>query len=90
MRKSDFISQLAKQLNKTKKETTMIVNEFSKAVTIALKRGDEVGLGIGKFQLKMRSARMGVNPSTGQKIHVAPKVVPAFRPSKKFKTSILE
>jgi len=90
MKKSDFVSKLAKQLKKTRKETNMIVDEFSKLITQTLKRGDEVGLAIGKFQLKKRQSRIGFNPRTKQQIAIAPKVVPAFKPSKKFKDAVLQ
>ena len=89
MKKSDFVEQFSKQINKTKKETNEIIDEFGSLITKILKRGDEVGLDIGKFQLKKRAARTGINPATGEKIKVAAKVVPAFKPSKRFKEAVL-
>ena len=89
MKKSDFVNKLAKQLNKTQKETNAIVDEFSDLVTQTLKSGGVVGLAIGKFQLKQRTSRIGVNPSTGERIVVGAKVIPAFRPSKRLKDAVL-
>jgi len=37
---------------------------------------------IGTFQLKKRKARKGRNPRTGEKVHVAEKVVVTFQPAK--------
>ena len=90
MKKSDFVRQLSQKINMPKKVTSEIVDEFSALIMNALKSGDEVGLSIGKFQLKKREARIGTNPMTGQRIVVAPKVVPAFKPSKTFKSTVLE
>jgi len=90
MRKADFVSQLSKKIKMPKKITNEIVDEFSALVMQTLKSGDEVGLSIGKFQLKKRDARIGTNPMTGQRILVAPKVVPAFKPSRSFKAAVLE
>jgi len=90
MTRNEFVNKLAKQLKRTQKETSSILNEFSSLLTQTLRRGDQVGLPIGKFQLKHRPARTGINPSTRARIQVAPKVIPAFKPSKKFKQAVLE
>ncbi|MCL2755549.1 MAG: HU family DNA-binding protein [Firmicutes bacterium] len=90
MKKADFVAKLSKKIKKTRKETNMIVDEISELITQTLKRGDEVGLPLGKFQLKKRSSRIGFNPRTKQQMAIAPKVIPAFKPSKKFKEAVLE
>lgn len=52
----------------------------------SVKKGDDVGLtGFGTFTKVKRSARVGVNPSTGAKIKIKAKTVPKFRPGKMFK-----
>lgn len=90
MKRSDLIDHMSKRLDITKRETAGIIDELLDLVVQTLRRGDEVALGIGKFQLKQRAARTAVNPATGQKINVGPKVVPLFRPNKKFKSLVLE
>ena len=90
MKKKDLIDKLSKQINKSKQETSSILDEFSDLITSTLKGGDEIVWGLGKFQLKQRPARSGINPSTGERIHLAAKVVPAFKPNKQFKQSVLE
>lgn len=90
MKKKDFIEKLSQQIKRSKTETNAILDEISHLITRTLKSGDEVGLPIGKFQLKKRAARAGVNPSTGERIQVKAKVVPAFRASKQFKLAVLE
>jgi len=90
MKKSDFVDKLSKNLKRSKKETNTILDEISSLITNILKGGGEVPLDIGKFQLKQRPARIGINPATRQKIHVQAKVIPAFKPNKKFKDSVLK
>lgn len=90
MKKSDFIEKLAEKINLSKRETGKILDEFSALLTTSLKGGDEVTLDVGKFELKKRAARSGVNPKTGEKITVAPRVVPSFKPSKRFKEAVTQ
>lgn len=90
MKKRDFVEKLSKQLNKSKKETNAIVDEFSDLITNILKQGGEVGLNIGKFSLREKPSRLAMNPSTGEKIVVDAKVVPLFKPSSKLKNAVLK
>ncbi|MCL2586685.1 MAG: HU family DNA-binding protein [Firmicutes bacterium] len=90
MTKKAFIKDLSIRTGLPKKETSHIVDELTDLVIETLRRGGEVGLGIGKFKLKQRSAREGVNPATGERIQIGPKVVPLFKPNKKFKSAVLE
>ena len=90
MKKSEFTQTLAKNINHSKKETTHIIEEFNDLLTKTLKSGDVVGLDIGKFQLKQRQARTAMNPATGKVIQVPARVVPVFRPSKRFKDAVLQ
>ena len=89
MKKNEFVSQLAKSINQSKKMTNHIVDEFSRILTEALRNGDEVALPVGKFQLKKRNARNAINPQTMERIMVASKIVPTFKPSKSFKDQIV-
>ena len=90
MKKAAFIKDLSTRTGMNKQDAKLFVQELTELVVETLRRGGEVGLGIGKFQLKQRAAREGVNPSTGQKILIGPKVVPLFKPNRKFKEAILE
>lgn len=60
----------------------MLVSE----VTERLKEGDQMNIsGFGVLETKMRKERLSVNPKTGQRFLVPPKIQPAFRPSSKLK-----
>lgn len=62
------------------------VDTFVGVVTERLKENDQLNIsGFGVLEVKMRKERLSVNPKTGQRFLVPPKIVPAFRPSNKLK-----
>lgn len=89
MKKQEFVSKLAKNINSTKKDANQIVEQFGAIIMTALRNGDEVVFPFGKFQLKKRAAREARNPFTGQRISVAARVVPHFKASKRFKDEVV-
>ena len=55
-----------------------------------MSRGEEVAItGFGTFRVAKRAARMGINPKTGEKIHIAASVKPKFRAGKMLKEAVL-
>ncbi len=44
--------------------------------------------GFGKFSTLDRAARMGVNPRTGEKVHIAAATVPKFSAGSKLKATV--
>jgi DNA-binding protein HU-beta len=73
----------------TKKNTQDIISEVFEVITKELSEGKEVAIsGFGSFFVKKRSARMGVNPRTGQKIEIAATVTPKFRAGKNLKDAV--
>ena len=95
MKKSDFIQKLSEEIGQSKKDTGVFIETFINLITKTVKSGDEVVLPeLGKFMLKKspaRPAREGRNPLTGEMMKYAAvpaKIVPKFRPSKKFKEAI--
>lgn len=89
MKKTDFINQLAEKINMSKKQTSEIVNEFVALIVKTVKSGDQVVFPeLGKFLLKKRPAREGRNPATNAVVAIPAKIVPQFKPSKKFKTEV--
>ena len=67
--------------------------EYTSKRTGALIRGynvfctfeDDNISGFGVLEVKMRNERLSVNPKTGQRFLVPPKIVPSFKPSNKLK-----
>ena len=65
------------------RDVERIVNTVFSEITEALAKGDRVELrGFGAFSVKLRDARMGRNPRTGQAAKVERKAVPFFKTGK--------
>jgi integration host factor subunit beta len=55
----------------------------------ALKRGDRIEIrGFGSFQVKVREARDGRNPKTGEPVHITAKRTPFFKVGKELKEMV--
>lgn len=86
MNNKEFIATLAKRSGISPAEATTTVEALVEVITDCLKDNDQLNIsGFGVFDVKMRNERVSVNPKTGQRFLVPPKVVPAFRPSNKLK-----
>ena len=58
-------------------------------ITEHLKKGRRIRFsGLGILQVRKRAARMGRNPSTGEKIKIKAKKKIAFRPAKELKEAV--
>ncbi|HET8975626.1 MAG TPA: HU family DNA-binding protein [Solirubrobacterales bacterium] len=80
MTKAEFLDVLAGDSRiGNKKEAAAAVDAVLDAITSVLKDGGEVNFtGFGKFAVAERSSRQGVNPRTGERIHIPGGKVPRF------------
>ncbi len=86
MNNKEFITKLAKKCGMSPTDTATSVDTLVSVMTERLKESDQINIsGFGVLEVKMRKERLSVNPKTGQRFLVPPKVVPAFRPSNKLK-----
>lgn len=86
LNKKVLAEKIAEVHNLTKKEATEIVELVFDTVKDELSKGTKVDIaGFGKFEVKVRNARTGVNPATGEKIQVAASKVPGFKAAKALK-----
>lgn len=70
----------------TKKEADAFLATTLDVIKKSVKKGNDVSLiGFGTFSKVRRAARMGVNPSTGEKIKIKAKTLPKFKPGKAWK-----
>lgn len=70
----------------TKKDAEAFLNQTIDVIKKTVKKGEDVSLiGFGTFSKVKRAARMGVNPSTGEKIKIKAKNLPKFKPGKAWK-----
>ena len=77
------------KMGTTKVAAEEVVNGLIDAITMTLKKGEEVSIaGLGIFSVKDRAARMARNPKTGEQVHVAATKVPKFRAAKALKDAV--
>ncbi len=89
MNKSQLIARVSEQTSMTKKEATQIVDATLSVIQSALQSGDSVHLtGFGNFEVRLRNARRGRNPLTGEEIQIAASKIPAFRAGKTLRSAI--
>jgi DNA-binding protein HU-beta len=75
--------QVVERVVSTRKEASMAVDAMIGAVRHALRSGDKVVIsGVGSFHVKMRKAKIGRNPRTGQTVPIPPRRAVRFRMSK--------
>ncbi|MCD6234883.1 MAG: HU family DNA-binding protein [Candidatus Marinimicrobia bacterium] len=87
--KADLVSKIAADAGITKDQAGKALNSFLGAVEDALKAGDKLTLvGFGTFYVAERSARIGVNPATGEKINIAASKAPKFKAGKALKEAV--
>lgn len=89
MNKADIIAKVHEVLGTSKADAERAVECMIDNVTSTLKKGDEVSIaGLGIFSAKMRPARTGRNPRTGESINVPAMRVPKFRAAKALKDAV--
>ena len=88
MKKTELVEKIA-ATGITKKAATAALDAATAAIVEAVAAGDKVSLiGFGTFEAKARAAREGVNPATGEKIHIAASKAPSFKAGAAFKAAV--
>ena len=90
MTKSDLIERVALRVpHISKKDTETVVNTVFESLITSLKSGDRIEIrGFGSFQVKIRDAREGRNPKTGEEVEIPAKRTPFFKVGKELKERI--
>jgi DNA-binding protein HU-beta len=90
VKKNQLAQMLAERMGVTKKQGGEWLDAFIDEITKALKKGDKVNItGFGIFKVADRKAREGINPRTGEKIHIKASKKPRFTPGKLLKEAIM-
>lgn len=89
LNKKEIAELVADKHNLTKKEASEIIDLIFETMTETLKKGNRVDIsGFGKFEVKTRAARTGINPQTKEQIEIPESKVPAFKASKNLKENV--
>ena len=82
MNNKEFTSELSKRLGYTLKDTSELVSSLLSVMTRQLEEGNAVAIqGFGTFEVKKKSERISVNPTSKQRMLVPPKLVLTYKPS---------
>jgi DNA-binding protein HU-beta len=89
VKKADLVNVMADKAGLTKKQAGEALEAFLAAVEGSLARGEEVMITrFGKFTVRHRAARKGINPQTKQPITLAATNVAAFKAGKALKDAV--
>ena len=89
MNKTELIEVVSSKAEITKAEAGRVVNAVFDGIIDGLKSDGKVILpGFGSFEIRNRTARVGRNPRTGEKIKIDASRAPAFKPGKTMKESV--
>jgi DNA-binding protein HU-beta len=89
MNQAEFIQEVANEAQLTKTQTKAAVRALLKTIVQVVADGNKVTLvGFGTFEPKVRSAREGRNPKTGDKFDIPAARVPTFSAGKAFREAV--
>ncbi len=78
----EFIVALSRETGLTQEETQQRVNDLLKVMEKIWQDNDSVSVsGFGVLSVKKRAERISVNPKTGQRMLVPPRLSLSYRPS---------
>lgn len=89
MTNKDFISELAQRTGYSPEDTQKMVNLIVETMGDHFQNGNMVLVPtFGTFEVKKKLERVMVNPSTGQRMLVPPKLVLNFKPNANWKERV--
>ena len=90
MTKSELIDKIAAvQGQLSAKDIELAVKMILDYMAEALSEGERIEIrGFGSFSLHYRSPRLGRNPKSGEKVELAGKYVPHFKPGKELRDRV--
>lgn len=89
MNNKEFVSVLANKTNMKTADAQRTVDSLIAVMSNCFQEGDSVQMAnFGCFEVKKKLERVMVNPTTGQRMLVPPKLVLAFKPNPTWKDQI--
>lgn len=87
--KKDIVERVAENCGLTKKAAETVVAKVFDEIIDTLRDGGEISIsGFGKFEVKERAAREGINPATKEKIRIEASRTPGFKAAKALKDAV--
>jgi len=81
LKNKDFIQKIRQSVSTNGEQTAELVELTTSIIAKILSEGDTLAIkGFGSFEVKKKEERISVNPSTGDRWMIPPKLVPSFKP----------
>ncbi|MBE6291323.1 MAG: HU family DNA-binding protein [Bacteroidales bacterium] len=91
MNNKEFINELSKQTNQSVGVTTQLITDTIQLLEEHFEQDDAIIVtGFGNFEVKKKMERISVNPVTGKRYLIPPKLVLGFKQSNVLKDKINE
>ena len=89
MTKRELVIDVAEQLGYTQNEVSTVIQAALESITDTLCEGNRLEIrNFGVFEVKVRDARVGRNPRTGEAVPIDEKRVAVFKPGKALKQRV--
>lgn len=89
MDNKSLVTELAKRIDKNPKEVSLLIDGFISVLKDKCEDMDSIAIpGFGTFESKKKLERIVVNPSTGKRMLIPPKISLAFKPSAILKSKL--
>ncbi|MDR0863304.1 MAG: HU family DNA-binding protein [Candidatus Symbiothrix sp.] len=89
MNSAELTAALSQKLQLSKTEVSKRMEDTIAIITAELSKNNQVSLGsLGALEVTKRNERISVNPSTGKKMLVPPKLVVKFKTSNSLKDKL--
>ena len=86
MNNKEFITELSKRPGRTPSDTMKLIEDFEALMTSHLEENDTIAaMGFGTFEVKKKMERVSVNPTTGKRYLIPPKLALSFKQSASLK-----
>lgn len=86
MNNKEFIAELSQRSGYSQESTQRLVRSVIEAMATQFDEGENIAVtNFGTFELKKRMERIVVNPTSGQRMMVPPKIVLGYKPAQAVK-----
>lgn len=90
MQKTELVTMLVTKTGLRHTQADAVIAAFIEQITNALSRGEPVSItGFGSFTVKMRAARNGRNPKTGEPLIISASRRIVFTPGKTLREALI-
>ena len=91
MNTSEFINELRKKVDLSKAETSRLLDETVAVITEQLQQSNTITIqNLGSLEVKKRAERISVNPVSGKRLLIPPKLVIGYKVSPTLKEKLKE